>query len=56
MTEAILWHLKTAQARLGVAEKAVAQARESLRLIRLNYETGLTILVDLLNAEDATKR
>ncbi len=54
VTEAIL-NLKTAQARLGVAEKAVAQARESLRLIRLRYESGLTILVDLLNAEDATK-
>jgi outer membrane protein len=47
--------LKTAHARLGVAEKAVAQARESLRLIRLRYESGLTILLDLLNAEDATK-
>ena len=54
VTEAIL-NLKTAQARLGVADKAVAQARESLRLIRLRYESGLTILVDLLNAEDATK-
>jgi outer membrane protein len=54
VTEAIL-NLKTAQARLGVAEKAVAQARESLRLIRLRYQSGLTILVDLLTAEDATK-
>jgi outer membrane protein len=54
VTEAIL-NLKTAHDRLGVAEKAVAQARESLRLIRLRYETGLTILVDLLTAEDATK-
>ena len=54
VTEAIL-NLKTAQARLGVAEKAAAQARESLRLIRLRYQSGLTILVDLLTAEDATK-
>jgi outer membrane protein len=54
VTEAIL-NLKTAQARLKVADQAVAQARESLRLIRLRYEAGLTILVDLLNAEDATK-
>jgi outer membrane protein len=54
VTEAIL-NLKTAQARLQVAETAVAQARESLRLIRLRYESGLTILVDLLTAEDAAK-
>ncbi|MEJ2071039.1 MAG: TolC family protein, partial [Syntrophobacterales bacterium] len=33
----------------------VEQARESLRLIRLRYEAGLTILVDLLTAEDAKK-
>jgi outer membrane protein len=48
-------NLKTAQARFGVAEKAAVQARESLRLIRLRYESGLTILVDLLTAEDAGK-
>ncbi len=33
----------------------MAQAREGLRLIRLRYQSGLTILVDLLSAEDATK-
>jgi outer membrane protein len=54
VTEAIL-NLKTAHARLQVAETAVAQAKESLRLIRLRYESGLTILVDLLTAEDAAK-
>ncbi len=54
VTETILT-LKTAHERLKVAETAVAQARESLRLIRLRYETGLTILVDLLTAEDAAK-
>lgn len=48
-------HLKTAHARLQVGKTAVAQARESLRLIRLRYEEGLTILVDLLTAEDAKK-
>jgi len=48
-------HLKTAHARLQVGKSAVAQARESLRLIRLRYEEGLTILVDLLTAEDAKK-
>lgn len=54
VTERIL-HLKTAHERLQVARAAVAQARESLRLIRLRYETGLTILLDLLTAEDALK-
>ena len=54
VTESIL-NLKTAHERLQVAKAAVAQARESLRLIRLRYESGLTILVDLLTAEDATK-
>jgi len=54
VTEAVL-NLKTAHERLKVAQAAVSQARESLRLIRLRYESGLTILVDLLNAEDATK-
>lgn len=54
VTEAIL-SVKTAQARLQVARTAVAQARESLRLVRLRYQTGLTILVDLLTTEDAAK-
>ena len=54
VTETIL-NLKTARERLQVAQGAVAQAREGLRLIRLRYETGLTILVDLLTAEDALK-
>ncbi len=54
VTEAIL-NLKTAQERLQVARVAAAQAREGLRLVRLRYETGLTILLDLLTAEDALK-
>jgi len=54
VTEAII-SVKTAQARLKVARTAVAQARESLRLVRLRYQTGLTILVDLLTTEDAAK-
>ena len=48
-------NLKTAHARLKVASAVVDQARESLRLIRLRYEEGLTILVDLLTAENAKK-
>jgi outer membrane protein TolC len=54
VTAAIL-NLKTAHERLKVARAAVSQAHESLRLIRLRYEAGLTILVDLLTAEDASK-
>lgn len=54
VTEAVL-SLKTAHERHRVARAAVAEARESLRLIRLRYGEGLTILVDLLTAEDAAK-
>ena len=54
VTEAIQ-NLKTAHERLKVAQAAVTQAREGLRLIRLRYQSGLTILVDLLNGEDALK-
>jgi len=54
VTEAIL-NLKTANERLHVARTSVAQAREGLRLIRLRYQEGLTILVDLLTSEDALK-
>jgi outer membrane protein len=54
VTESIL-NLKTAHERLKVARTAAVQASESLRLIRLRYQEGLTILVDLLTAEDAWK-
>lgn len=54
VTEAIL-NLQTAYERLRVAQATLTQAREGLRLIRLRYETGLTILLDLLSAEDALK-
>jgi outer membrane protein TolC len=54
VTESIL-NLQTAHERLKVARAAATQAREGLRLIRLRYETGLTILLDLLAAEDALK-
>ena len=50
--EAVL-NLKTAHERLKVAQGAVDQAREGLRLIRLRYQEGLTILVDLLTSENA---
>ncbi len=47
--------LKTAHERLKVATAAVSQAAENLRLIRLRYGEGLTLLVDLLTAENAKK-
>lgn len=52
--EAVL-NLQTAHERLKVAQGAVAQAQEGLRLIRLRYQEGLTILVDLLSSENALK-
>lgn len=54
VTESLLT-LKTAHERLKVAAAAEKQAQESLRLIRLRYREGLTLLVDLLTAEDALK-
>ncbi|MGQ9688467.1 MAG: TolC family protein [Desulfobaccales bacterium] len=54
VTEAALT-LKTAHERLKVAKAAATQAAESLRLIRLRYAEGLTLLVDLLTAENAKK-
>ncbi len=54
VTEAAL-HLKTARERYQVANAVVAEAQESLRLIRLRYQEGLTLLLDLLSAEDAAK-
>ncbi|MFZ5449353.1 MAG: TolC family protein [Thermodesulfobacteriota bacterium] len=54
VTEAIQ-NLQTAHERLKVARTAVTQAKEGLRMIRLRYQSGLTILVDLLNGEDALK-
>jgi outer membrane protein len=54
VTEAIE-NLKTAHERLKVAQTAVAEAKEGLRLISLRYQAGLTILLNLLNGEDALK-
>lgn len=48
--------LLTAQKQLMVTEKAVAQAEEGLRIIRERYEAGLSLLVELQDAETALKR
>lgn len=54
VTESIL-NLKTAHERLKVAQTAMTQAQESLRLKRLRYQEGFTILLDLLTSENAAK-
>ena len=46
--------LQAAQERIGVAEAAVAQAEESLRITRNRYQTGLTTVTELLRNETAT--
>jgi outer membrane protein len=45
--------LKTARLRLTVAQGAVAQAEESLRIIQNRYDAGLTTIVELLDSETA---
>jgi len=48
--------LLTARRQVRVLEKAVAQAEEGLRIIRKRYEAGLSLLVELQEAETALKR
>jgi len=45
--------LETARDRVTVAEGAVSQAEESLRIVRDRYESGLTTIVELLDSEMA---
>jgi outer membrane protein TolC len=45
--------LKSAQERIQVTEATVAQARESLRIIKNRYENGLNNVTDLLRGESA---
>lgn len=46
-------NLKTAQQRMLVARDAVAQAKESLRILQNRYQEGLITITDLLQAETA---
>ena len=48
--------LEAARQQVEVVRAAVAQARESLRIIQDRYQAGLTTITDLLRAEDATNR
>jgi outer membrane protein TolC len=45
--------LDTARERVGVAERALAQAEETLRIVRVRYRGGLTTIVELLTIEAA---
>ncbi len=46
-------NLQAAKDRMGVSRESAAQARESLRILRDRYETGLAGMTDLLRAETA---
>jgi outer membrane protein len=48
--EALL-RLRSATGRIGVARRAVAQAEDSLRIVKDRYDGGLTTIVDLLSTE-----
>ncbi|HTU01699.1 MAG TPA: TolC family protein, partial [Candidatus Sulfotelmatobacter sp.] len=45
--------LQTARERVAVARTAVSQAEESLRIVQDRYDSGLTTIVELLDAEAA---
>ncbi len=45
--------LKASQERISVAEAAVAEAEETLRIVKNRYENGLTTITELLRSETA---
>jgi outer membrane protein len=47
---------KTAQLSLETAQAAMAQASESLRILKNRYNAGLATITDLLRAEDAERK
>jgi TolC family type I secretion outer membrane protein len=47
---------QSARQRIGVAQAAVAQAEEGLRIVRNRYESGLFTIVNLLDAEEALQQ
>jgi outer membrane protein TolC len=49
-------NLTTAREQVTVTQKAVAQAREGLRIVQERYKSGLTIITELLNSETALSR
>lgn len=55
-TEQAFLEAKSAWQRIGVAEKAVDQAEEGLRIVKNRYSTGLLTIVGLLDAEVALQQ
>lgn len=49
------FNLMTAKKQLEVVSKAVAQAEETLRILKKRYENGLALMVEVLSAETALK-
>jgi len=46
-------NIEATRARVGVTEKAVVQAKESLRIEREKYDLGKGVIVDVLDAQSA---
>jgi outer membrane protein TolC len=55
-TEQAFLEANSAWQRIGVAEKAVDQAQEGLRIVKNRYNTGLLTIVGLLDAEVALQQ
>lgn len=55
-TQQAFLEAQSAQKRIRVAQDAVAQAEEALRIIRNRYDGGLFTIVDLLDAELSLQR
>ncbi len=55
-TEQAFLEAHSAWQRIGVAEKAVEQAEEGLRIVKNRYNSGLLTIVDLLDAEVTLQR
>ena len=49
-------HLQTARKQVYVTKTAVEQAEEGLRIVEKRYQQGLTIIVELLDAQTALKK
>jgi outer membrane protein len=55
-TRRAFFQTRSAFERIKVAEAAVSQAEESLRIVRNRYENGLFTIVDLLDSETALQQ
>jgi outer membrane protein TolC len=55
-TEQAFLEARSAWQRIAVAEKAVEQAEEGLRIVKNRYNSGLLTIVDLLDSEVTLQR